>query len=329
VSAFVRRQGGLQPGLLPARVGDEMEEVVAAESALRGWLDAQLERTARLLAGAGIEVLVLKGPSLARTVYPDPALRPYDDLDLAVREADGDAAAGVLLAGGCAELPYEAEVARASHGAAGDRLAPFHRVFQLRAQGPRLELHLDPLQLGIRARGEEGRWHRARPVPGLDGVLGLGPADTLLHLAVHAQKHGFARLLWLKDVDLLLRSEPAVDWDQALDCAREEGLAASLWYCLELCAAILGTPVPPGPMAALRPSPPLRAIYSAAWRLAVIAALESEPRRRAVQFHAAESWRGMLPSLVFMGRRPARAGAIWAAVRNRPVSRRSTSDVRS
>jgi hypothetical protein len=40
-------------------------------------------------------------------------------------------------------------------------------------------------------------------------------------------------------------------------------------------------------------------------------------RRRAVQFLAADSWRGMLPNLVLMGRRGDRLRAIASAVLGR------------
>ena len=64
----------------------------------------------------------------------------------------------------------------------------------------------------------------------------------------------------------------------------------------------------------LQPAAPLRAIYSCVWPKQKIAALGGHMRRRAVQFHVAESWRGMLPSFVLMGRRRTRARAIVDAI---------------
>ncbi len=52
----------------------------------------ELERTLLDLAGAfedrGVELVVLKGPTLAHTVYPDPSWRVYGDIDLMVRTRD-------------------------------------------------------------------------------------------------------------------------------------------------------------------------------------------------------------------------------------------------
>jgi hypothetical protein len=59
---------------------------------------------------------------------------------------------------------------------------------------------------------------------------------------------------------------------------------------------------------------PVRLVIKRVWPAQAIAALEGRMRRRAVQFHAAESWRGMLPSLIVMGRRRDRLGAIVESV---------------
>jgi hypothetical protein len=124
---------------------------------------------------------------------------------------------------------------------------------------------------------------------------------------VHAHKHGFSRLIWLKDLDLLLRARAhCLDWRLAVSVARREGVTASLWYSLYLSSLILGTAVPPAALQALRPRRWLQALYRLAWPPEPIAALRGRMRRRGVQFRGADSWRGMLPGLLFMGRRPAR-----------------------
>ena len=45
---------------------------------------------------AGVHALVLKGPAIARWLYPDGVDRPYIDCDVLVDPADFDAAEGVL-----------------------------------------------------------------------------------------------------------------------------------------------------------------------------------------------------------------------------------------
>ena len=145
----------------------------------------------------------------------------------------------------------------------------------------------------------------------MPGVLMLGPEDQLVQLSVHAHKHGFERLIWIKDIDLLLRAyEDRLRWNVVRAVAGREGVASSVWYAVLLARRILGTPVPQAAMAMLTPPSPVRALYSLLWPPGRIAGLKGFSRRRAVQFHAAESWRGMLPSLLLMGRRGTRLRAI-------------------
>jgi hypothetical protein len=125
-----------------------------------------------------------------------------------------------------------------------------------------------------------------------------------VHLSVHAHKHGFNRLIWLKDLDMLIPNRRTeLDWHDALEIARAEGVTASVWFALQLSQFLLGTPVPADWLQQTRPSAPLRAIYCCVWPTRHIAALDGHMRRRAIQFHVADSWRGMLPSLILMGQR--------------------------
>jgi putative nucleotidyltransferase-like protein len=55
----------------------------------------------------GIDVLILKGPAVAHTLYPDPAWRPFGDIDLLVRTSDWEAACAVLERQGSARLVPE------------------------------------------------------------------------------------------------------------------------------------------------------------------------------------------------------------------------------
>lgn len=97
-------------GLLPIaeraghlRLADYQRE--AAELRLRYWLshDLVVERRAveatRLLDEAGIEYRLLKGVVLANSLYPDPSMRLFSDVDLIVPAADFSRAARVLADG--------------------------------------------------------------------------------------------------------------------------------------------------------------------------------------------------------------------------------------
>jgi hypothetical protein len=255
-------------------------------------VDLDLGRAAVALRDASIRVMALKGPGLARTIYAEPALRPYDDIDLSVYGADPEHVADVLDVAGFSEVPKPNRSASAS------------RDFVANTTRTLVEIHGDLLELGLPPRCDAERWRRALPVPGLAGVEMLAPEDQVVNLSLHAHKHGFNRLIWLKDIDLLVRSAGAgLDWDLVDSVSRREELRSSVWLALDFARAMLGTPVPPSVLRALGPAAATRALYRLAWPPSNVHSLRGHMRRRAVQFVSSESWRGMLTSAVFMGRR--------------------------
>ena len=295
----------LPPG---AKAVLQRAKLVNAASRLR--LESELARILAETSAAGVPVLVLKGPGLARTIYAERELRPYGDIDLTIHEHHESTVVSMLHALGYTEHDYEAEVARREHASHDHHHASFHRMFRSSDHAVLVEVHLDPLQLGLRPTRELERWKRAKPIPGLPGALMLGWEDQLVQLCVHAHKHGWNRLIWLKDVDLLLRVHgKSLDWRMIQQTAHAEGVSASVWYTLRLVRVLLGAPVPDQILTRFRPAWPIQLAYRWVWPIERIANLGAYMRRRAVQFHAAESWRGMLPSLILMGRRADRARA--------------------
>jgi hypothetical protein len=94
-------------GFLGAAVRDGALEVdadqhAALEQALEGWLahalrvEAQVLALVRELEDAGVEHRVFKGVALANTVYSDPAMRVFADVDVLVPSADFGRAPRVL-----------------------------------------------------------------------------------------------------------------------------------------------------------------------------------------------------------------------------------------
>lgn len=311
VAAYARAAHGRAQRAIPPHVDGMLRQEVLATTGRVLLLDAALTRIAADFEAASVSVTVLKGPALARTIYPRPEFRPYGDLDLTVRAADEAAAVTILERLRFHEIPFEAESARLAHAAHIHEGSPYHRKFTDDAGQVLVELHLDSLQLGMRPVCESGRWRRALPLPSTPGALMLCPEDQLVQLSAHAHKHGFERLIWIKDIDLLIRTySDRIRWTVVNAVADREGVRSSVWYTVLLTRRLLGTPIPQSAMAALAPAPPVRALYSLIWPQSRIADLRGFQRRRAVQFHAADSWRGMLPSLLLMGRRGPRLRAM-------------------
>jgi hypothetical protein len=97
LSALVSRLGSARtlPEPLPGFLFGQNLRADARARRLR----STLEETVRALRDAGVEVVALKGATLAFFHYPDPALRPMGDLDLLLREPLALARATEVLVG--------------------------------------------------------------------------------------------------------------------------------------------------------------------------------------------------------------------------------------
>jgi hypothetical protein len=207
----------------------------------------QLARQLRVLVDAltasGIEVLPIKGPVLAATAYGDPARRGASgDLDLVVRRRDFERAVACLLA-----LGYT------RHEGASD-VEHEHEQWESEAHllppalpATMVELHTELI----------GNFHTA-PV-NLDAVFSRArtrtlfgapmrvpaPEDLLLYLCLHGARHLWSRLLWVCDVDAVIRGEPSLDWEMLLSRAAAIDATRRLTLGIRLAQQLLRTPFPP------------------------------------------------------------------------------------
>jgi hypothetical protein len=190
------------------------------------------------LVEAGIEYVVLKGPSLAHCAYEDPSLRPFGDLDLLVRTTDWDAASEILGKAGFERAHPEArEGFHASFGKAlvhsrGDGVeVDLHRRLVVGPHG----LCADPGELfsGVQSFELGGR-----RLPRL--------ADTwlFLHVCMHAALGTRAPLLLaLRDVLEVARMD-GVDWSLVEERANSWKLRAVVPYAVGAASDLLGAPPP-------------------------------------------------------------------------------------
>ncbi|MCZ6789732.1 MAG: nucleotidyltransferase family protein, partial [Chloroflexi bacterium] len=188
-------------GSVPDRVVSEVRQFAFFDVARGVRLRSALREMLPVLRDAGAEVIVLKGVALASLVYSDPNARPSQDIDLLCKEEDYPKFRDAL-----ASLRYDTDAdltlppRQAHHESYADRHF-FHPDGFVH-----IELHVDSIKLGVRPRHSDSIWRRARPIE-IEGApaLALGPEDQVLMLSVHLHRHGFNRLIWFKDIDLLIR----------------------------------------------------------------------------------------------------------------------------
>jgi putative nucleotidyltransferase-like protein len=169
----------------------------------------------RIRAAYDGDLMLFKGPEVA-AVYPDPALRPYSDIDLLA--SDARAAQAALIAAGFEPLGDER------------RYAVLHHLRPLRLPGLPLlvEVHHAPKwPQGHEPPSTRELLEAAIPARcGVAGILGLPPAYHAVLLSAHAWAHApLKHLRHLVDVALV-----AADIEPS-DCARlaERWGASHFW----------------------------------------------------------------------------------------------------
>jgi len=185
------------------------------------------EQLAEILAACAvekIEVLVIKGAFLAPTVYPEPALRPMNDIDLLFRPEDL-ARVGPLLE----SLGYKGKHKDPTQGPGiVKHLSTYRRAGNegqtpnpyLSASGDRMVEPHDSLEeawFGLKVDITPGVWDRAAFISlHNQSAYRLSIADILLHLAVHATFHvimGASVFLQLYDIGQVVQAwAHRIDW---------------------------------------------------------------------------------------------------------------------
>ena len=181
------------------------------------------------LAVEGIPVMPMKGVLLARTVYPAPEDRPYDDVDLLVPRAQHSLAVRRLEARGF-EARWNADHATTLHSAAYPLLLDLHR-----APFPYGLYGLEAAELFARGREDAELFGRSVVVP--------APHDLYALLVGHFAKGRLngANQRHLRDLEQVASFHRLSPAPVARHLARH-GLARAARYVLHLAEEVRGDP---------------------------------------------------------------------------------------
>ena len=225
------------PGVPPAL----LEPVTALYEAavhrhLRGAWD--LARVGRAIDGAGVRWAVVKGPAAVELLYGGGGGRTYADLDILVDPRGFGPAIEALEAAGLVMLDRNwAVVRREMRG----------EVHLRGADGPEVDLHWHLVNMYRgRMRVPTAELLDRAVAVSLAGVPArtLDPADSLVHLCLHAALAGADRMVWLKDVERATALRPP-DWDVLVERAARWRVGAPVGLVLARSAGWLGAGVPP------------------------------------------------------------------------------------
>ncbi|MDQ6930477.1 MAG: nucleotidyltransferase family protein [Candidatus Eremiobacteraeota bacterium] len=192
------------------------------------------------LTAAGLNPIVLKGVALTETIYKDPGLRPFGDMDLLFPLPQIDEAQRIVES-----IGYRASAT--PH----NRQWYFEHYYHLPPFGVKrgslsIELHWDlgrrphPFDLdfpGIRARAVKFS------VEGVDALM-MGPEDMLCHLALHSGwGNGFDGHI-RSIVDIAEVARRGIDWELLTRLVIEQKLGPIVTPALELAAWLFEAPIP-------------------------------------------------------------------------------------
>ncbi len=189
------------------------------------------------LRAAGIELLVLKGAALAASYYDAPTLRPMDDVDIVVDQADVPRALETLAACGWqAAIPPTADLLRFRHA-----------VQCIGPDGCQVDLHWHVLHEAPSRTADELLRRRLESLDLLGTpVRQLDPTALLFVVVVHGVCwNRETPIRWIADAMMILRRRGAeIEWPRLANLGITLDLAERLRLGLHYLLAHFDVPVP-------------------------------------------------------------------------------------
>src|ERR1700688_2059225 len=235
---------------LPAEIEHTLRSAYELNLKRGLWFAAELARIFRHLNRRQAEhpqadrqqfpVVPFKGPILAQSLYGDPGLRSFSDLDLLISSTDFKRAKQAL-----AEIRYSSAkkftpaverfwlqngYEQSFNGAAGNNLVE-------------LQWALLPCFYAVDLTVEDLLARSGHAIVADCQMRCLSPEDSLTVLSLHAAKHLWGRLIWLVDIAGTLRAGD-IDYGLVFSNARSLGIARILGVTFWLVKNVLHAELP-------------------------------------------------------------------------------------
>jgi hypothetical protein len=248
---FVYRKIGSLPQecVPPETILDEMRQVFLVSCVRSLHMERQLQEIIEAFQQEGVRVLVLRGPALAFSLYPDPAMRPSGDLDLLVLPEQVVQARNILESLGYTCLAKRFETAKDffREECFIHQESPGNR-FPVDLHWVHWELH--PFFKGSEQVYIEDLFHRAWKVETSTLTFEtLHPVDYLIHSAIHLVMihKNEMRLSWIYDTALLAQHlQVPDDWITLQERCVAWRARLPLEHCLKMAQVWVGLELPDG-----------------------------------------------------------------------------------
>jgi hypothetical protein len=202
-------------------------------------LSAALLEAQELLAGAGIEMAVMRGPALASMVYEDLGLRIFNDLDVLIAPQDFPRCYHALCQAGWRPA-FELSVQERSWIVRGDRDFSFSKEQVV------LEVHWAVDEKAYAFPLSAGDFLAARRSFSLLGseASSFTPPYMLMMMCMHGVRHHWGKLVWAVDITWLADQQADLDWQALWEWAGTLRLQRVLAMGLLMAEGIGGAQLP-------------------------------------------------------------------------------------
>lgn len=187
-----------------------------------------------------IKAVLVKGGRLAESVYQNPGLRTFWDLDFFVASSHHKKMLSALKKSGC-EFPNKTGFNPDAVGE-NDMNSTFRPVF--RKGILEIEIHHSLPGLHLPLMHEEELWNDTGEL-NIEGAPArvLSLEYELCALCLHAQQHSYSLLMWMVDI-AEIASLSHLNWNRVLEICRKEKISESVFYTLNLVNALWKGTVP-------------------------------------------------------------------------------------
>lgn len=240
-SAFLFQNLAQAEDMVPSPVLESMRQRYQTNVQKSLVLAREVSRILEVADSLDIELIAYKGLVLSEAYYGDIALRQAGDIDLFVRKRDA-----LRIRNALGELGYAPRLHIPGNTEQNYLESGYEYSFDSPLGKSLLELqwNLQPRYYAV-DYDMDGLFARAVDAT-LAGrrVLIPSPEDLLLVLSVHAAKHVWGRLIWLRDIAQIL-NRGNLNWNFILSDASELGIVRILYLTFLLANRFLEMPIPP------------------------------------------------------------------------------------
>ncbi|MDF2903817.1 MAG: hypothetical protein K0S25_1455 [Bacillus sp. (in: firmicutes)] len=201
-------------------------------------LSGETEQLSRVFTDHNIKTLFLKGPVLATHLYGDISLRTSSDLDILIPIKDLGIAEEMLSTLGYIKDEYILSVLN------DWKWRHHHFTFFHPQKKIKVEIHWRLNPGPGREPSFNELWERKAisSITTNQPIYILGNMDLFLFLVSHGARHGWSRLRWLEDIDMLLKKE--MDWKKEKILLRRYNYSHLGGQALNLCSRLFFTKIP-------------------------------------------------------------------------------------